>query len=495
MADKDFLSQFSDSGKPDSFKEEERIPVKKERKPVNIPLILGLMGFLIIALLGIYFLFLAPKIEMPDFVNKNRSDVAAWVKQQGIEASGIVFEEEYDFDSEDGQILSQSVPAGKKVKNNVKINFSLSLGPDPDEKIRVPDLESMDKAEIQNWISTNKLTKTKVVTAYNEEVEADQVIDYTFTGCEAESFTRSCTLKINVSKGAAPAGKVTVEDFEKKLFETAESWAKNKKVNLTKEERYSDSVDAGLIISQSIASGKTMNEGDTLHVVVSLGKAIYMPDMYEWTESQITAWCNKNGIVLSDVQYRYNEEYKGECIAQSIPSGTLVTQGDYLSVTISLDDPKISEFIKDHGEHAQLKDLQDWIAEKNRNGAHLTLKVTYHLHDTIPLDGIIDMSKKVKNTDTVYVTVSDGKNLLLKDKDEEIAWDNITTEEQARELCEFNEVNYEISYAKKEGLYNGDIIEIIRSDTEERPLAGTYLSQRTVVKISIADNGSEGIRP
>ena len=40
MDNKDFLDQFSNNGKPDSFKEEERVPVTKERKPLNIKLLL-----------------------------------------------------------------------------------------------------------------------------------------------------------------------------------------------------------------------------------------------------------------------------------------------------------------------------------------------------------------------------------------------------------------------------------------------------------------------
>ncbi|MBR2578476.1 MAG: PASTA domain-containing protein, partial [Erysipelotrichaceae bacterium] len=179
MADnKDFLEQFSSKGKPDSFKEEERIPVVKEKRPVNKKLLIAAIVLLAAVLIGAYFLFLAPKIEMPDFVGKSRNDVAAWVKQQGIEPSGIIFEETYDFDTDEGIILTQSVEAGKKVKENVKLNFLVSLGADPDESIRVPDLESMTKEEIQEWIKNNKQQKTKISTSYNEEVEENRVIDY-----------------------------------------------------------------------------------------------------------------------------------------------------------------------------------------------------------------------------------------------------------------------------------------------------------------------------
>ena len=40
MDNNDFLSQFSNEGKPDSFKQEERTPVVKEKKPINKKLLI-----------------------------------------------------------------------------------------------------------------------------------------------------------------------------------------------------------------------------------------------------------------------------------------------------------------------------------------------------------------------------------------------------------------------------------------------------------------------
>jgi serine/threonine-protein kinase len=513
MADNDFLSQFSNSDKPESFKEEERIPVKKQKEPINIKLLLILL--LLLLLLGIlaYFLFFAPKIVVPDFVGKTKSEVAAWVKQQNIEPSGIVFEEKHDFDTDGDTILSQSINAGKKVKKNVKMNFTSSLGPDPDEKISLPNLKSMDKQELQTWIENNKLEKTRIVSAFSDDVAENDVIDYTFTGCEADTFTRGCTLRINVSKGKQPASQVTVEDFNDKMFESVEAWAKSKNIKINKIEQYSDKVEAGHVISMSVPSGKNVNEGDTIDVVVSKGKATIMPNMYEWTENEITAWCGKNGVSLFPINYRYDEEAKGECIGQSIAPGTLVKEGDYLEVTISLDDPDMREFIKEFGEHAAYSDLYAWIKEKDAQGAYLKINVTYQLHDTIPIDHIISVSKKIHTNDTVQVVVSDGQNIMLEDyveKDEsgnikkEIRWNDLENSKEGekadeydvRQLCSANpKVSCVITYAKKEGLYNGDVIKVTRSDNGATPTSGTYLPEREHIEFVIADNGKDGIRP
>ncbi len=335
--DKNFLDQFSDSGKPASFQEEERVPVVRQRKPLNVKVLIIAAIALIALAIAAYFLFLAPKIVMPDFVGKTRSDVAAWVKQQGIEATGVVFDDTYDFDSDEGTILTQNVAAGKKVRNNVKLNFTLSLGPDPDERIKVPDLETMTKQEIQEWIAENKLLKTKTITAYNDYVVENNVIDYSFSGCEEDSFTRGCTLKINVSKGPAPAGKVTMEDFEKKPYASVEAWAKSKKIDLIRVDQYSDKVDAEYVISQSIASGKTIKEGDSLTVVVSLGQAVYMPNMVGWSKKQVDAWVRKNPSVYLDMSKEvYSSEAKDVILSQSKAAGALINPEDLIELTVSL---------------------------------------------------------------------------------------------------------------------------------------------------------------
>ena len=121
---KDFLDQFSDEDKPASFQEEERVPVQRERKPVNVKALIIAAIVLLLIGVGSYFLFFSPKIEMPNIVGKTKADVGSWVKQQGIESSGIVFESVYDFDNDEGVIISQSIKSGKKVKKNVKLNFT-----------------------------------------------------------------------------------------------------------------------------------------------------------------------------------------------------------------------------------------------------------------------------------------------------------------------------------------------------------------------------------
>lgn len=500
---KDFLEQFSDAGKPASFKEEERIPVVKQKKPLNVKALIIAAVILLVLAIGAYFLFFAPKIEMPNFVGQSKNDVAAWVKQQGIEASGIVFSDEYNFDNSEGTILTQSIPAGKKVKNNVKLNFTLSLGPDPEEKISVPDLQSMEKEDIQDWISKNKLLKTKISTAYNDNVAENNVIDYSFSGCEEDTFTRGCTLKINVSKGSAPAGQVTVEDFVKKSYETAEAWAKSKKINLEKVEQYSDKIDSGLVISQSIASGKTMKEGETLVVYVSLGKAVTVPNMINWKIKEVETWCRKNNISLDQSEKDYATT-TGLCIKQSLAAGSIAKEGDELVVIVSKGNPDMKDFTG-----STLEELRDWVNQINIESANVTLNVKESEYsDTVEAGHIISLSSKVYTNGSIDVVISKGRNILLSDEAGLVTWAQLAkgaktdsptindrvTEDEARALldkykADGKTVNYFIEYVSNddENIGTGHVIEAKRSDGKDLK-AGTYMPQDQHVIVYVKMN-------
>ena len=106
MADKDFLSQFSsENKKPESFKEEERIKIEKPKKNINpMMIIIPTVIVLIISVVLVY-VFLFPHIKVENFEGQVQSDATAWLKQNEIESTGIVFKEEYSFDVAKGSII------------------------------------------------------------------------------------------------------------------------------------------------------------------------------------------------------------------------------------------------------------------------------------------------------------------------------------------------------------------------------------------------------
>lgn len=487
MSDKDFLSQFSNKETvPESFRQEERKPVVKQRKPVNKVVLIVVCAVLLIAGVIAYFVFFAPKIEMPNFVGKTKTDVAAWAKQQGVQPSGILFEEDYYFDYNENEIISQSVEAGKKVKENVKITFVSSLGADPDELIKTPDLMNMTKTEIQDWISKNKLTKTKVTTSYSEEVEEGGVISFAYSGCDEDTFTRSSTLKISVSKGPAPAGTITVKDFVKKTYDVAEAWASENKVTLTKSEKYSDTIAKGYIVSQSIESGKTMKESDTLNVVVSKGKAIKIADFSGMDRTAITRWCTKNEVVPY-ITEEYSDETIDEFVTCSPKIGTTIGSGDSIDIVISLGQPNLPAGL------ASEAALKAAVEAANLKGAELELVHDADRYDDSAPGTLIYYETENDVGDHVHYYLSKGKNIYIKEADGKLLelLEDKKDETTIREKLEELGLTYEVTY--KSGTDINMVIDIYYLNNGEpvRKFDKTYIGQDITIHVVICDKEIE----
>lgn len=403
MTNKDFLSQFSgDNKKPDSFKEEERIKVTKERKPVNVKLIVIILA-IVLAIVGlVLFLILRPTIEVRDFVGSNMSDVKAWIKQNDIETQGVIFKEEYSFEYDEGYITYQSVEPNKKIRKNTKMDFTVSIGADPDELISVPDIESMYKEELQDWSKENKLTKTKIISTYSDSVEIGAVISYEFKGCDADTFTRSSILNITVSKGPQPAGTVTVEDFVKQDYSVVEAWGKKNKVEIIKATKYDDKIAKDLVISQSIEAKKTVKEGESLTVVVSLGKGVIVPDFTTMTDSEVDEWIEDNKAYVK-VKEKYSTD-GAYIIEQSIATGKYVSEDNKLHITKNLGSTFYLDEIDFKIANNSYDKFKDYATELEEKGIYIDTHRNY-VPSTEPELTILGINEIYDEDGNTYSTV------------------------------------------------------------------------------------------
>ncbi len=371
----EFVNSYNEEpedDRPASFREEELKPVVTPKRSMS-PIGIGLITLAVLALaFGIWWFKFAAHIVLPNFVGRSVNEVSSWARQNKMETTAIamsdsVFSMEYDKDI----VVSQSLPAGKKVRPNTPITITVSKGPDPSEEITFPDIRNMTQSELNDWIRENKLSKTKLTTQYSTTVEAGNVISYELKNVDEGDFTRGSTLNIVCSKGPAPAGQATVEDFKGKSIAEVENWAKQKKIHLVQTEAFSDTVQTGMIISQSVASGQALKEGETLSVVVSKGKGVRIPNMVGYSAEQLDAWrAGKNNNVTVVTKSIYHDELEGTVISQSLVPGSVVEAGDVLELTIS----KYLPILEKHSREWLGKDylqLVYWVDEVNAQGGSL----------------------------------------------------------------------------------------------------------------------------
>ncbi len=360
MSDKDFLSQLVSDEKPESFKEEERIKISETKKPFNLKVFLAIFLPLISGIALLLFLFLSPKIKMLDFVGKNKNELLNFLRQQEIDFNGVIINEEYSLEYDKDIVIYQSVVSNKKISKKEKLNFTVSKGADPDESINLPDLKSMNKTQINNWISENKLSGTKVNIVYDDNVADGEIIKYELKGEESE-FKRNTQLTITISKGKAPAGKVVVPEFKGKNVDDYSEELKKKKLNTQTVGVYDDKIVENQVVSINAEVGKSVDEGATIIINYSKGKAVIVPDFTKMSKEEYNKKKNEFNIIENTI---YSESNKF-ILNQSVNSGSKIGVRDLISLTINSGKPKISEFAENGLVGVNIHDVYDWINNVN----------------------------------------------------------------------------------------------------------------------------------
>ena len=372
----DFVPAFTDEnayssgGKADSFNEEQFVRYEKPKRTVSKGAIGALAALAALILFAVWWFLIAAHIVMPDFVGKNISEVSTWARQNEISSNAIATAApEYSLEYANNVVIRQSVDPGKKIKKDTPITFTVSAGPDPEELISFPDIRSMTLAEIREWIAENKLLKAKITTQYSTNIPNGEVISYEVKNGSESEFTRGTTLNIIGSKGQAPAGQITVLDFKNKTYAEVENWASGKKINLIRQDVFSDTVANSVVISQSAEAGTSLKEGDTFSVIVSKGKGIRIPNLVGYTREQLEAWRGKNPIQVV-TKSLYNPAPDGSVIEQSISPNTTVASDEVLELTISLYLPTLDHTTGEWLGQDYLK-LKAWVDEVNSKGGNI----------------------------------------------------------------------------------------------------------------------------
>ena len=370
---KDYLSTLAEEieKKPASFKEEKVERVARSGPSLNPKILIGIIAAVVVIAAASYFLFFAPKIKMENFVGQPANSVGIWIRENGLQNKDVVMNPVYSMEYDKDIIVDQNKKEGTKVKKGMTLVFDVSKGADPDEKIAFPDIQNMTRDEIESWVDENKLSKVRINVVYDARVEKDFVISFDMKNVSEDDFTRGTNLTVNISKGPQPIGQVNIDDFTKKEVSEVEAWAKNKKINLEINEVYHDTLPAGKVVSQSIEAGNVLEQGDTLTINVSKGKAVTIPNLVGYSAEQLSAWtANKENNVTIVEKKVLSEKPAGSVIRQSLAAGSMVDAGELLELTISLYMPQLQTTSRQWLGQDYLQ-LNAWVDEKNFLGANI----------------------------------------------------------------------------------------------------------------------------
>lgn len=103
--------------------------------------------------------------------------------------------------------------------------------------------------------------------------------------------------------------------------------------------QYSDSVDEGIIISQSPGPGDKIESGSSIDLTVSRGPretTVEVPNLSNYTVSQAQAALERAGLSLGSVVQQHSSSVSdGHVISQGVSAGTSIRKGQSVSIVVS----------------------------------------------------------------------------------------------------------------------------------------------------------------
>ena len=219
---------------------------------------------------------------MPDVIGLSEADAGAKLRSSGL---SVNLTYEYGNAQNSGKVLKQSIEAGTSVKQGTQVTLTVSSGA---EVLNVANVIGQSKAEAIRQLQAQGFSAAADLTEYSDTVPKGVVMKQSPAANSAQA--KGSHVALTVSLGKQPIVLADVVGMQRFL---AEATLKNQHLNVIISQTYSSTQAIGVVLSQSPKSGSTVFAGDTISLVVSMGREpVYVNDM---TLSRTTKTLNTVG--------------------------------------------------------------------------------------------------------------------------------------------------------------------------------------------------------
>ena len=181
----------------------------------------------------------------------------------------IKVEEEYSADYAKGLVIRQDPESDTELEEGKTLTLVVSKGTRTEDKVSVPGVVGKRESSAKSELEAAGL-KVSVKTKYSTDVAKGKVISQ--SPGSGNQVTKNSTVVITVSQGEKPETMVRVPNLRYFTESQARSELKNSNLVLGSVlTEYSDSVEKGLVIRQTVSSGSKVKEGTAVGIYVSLG--------------------------------------------------------------------------------------------------------------------------------------------------------------------------------------------------------------------------------
>ena len=247
------------------------------------------------------------------------------IKQAGTASSDTV---------EKGQIISQDPQDGKTVEKNTTIEVIISSGSagNSENAVDIPNVVGQSETDASAALTAKGFNVTKT-TSYSSSVAEGYVISQTPNGDTQGK--EGDTIALEISLGSE---KITVPNVVSGYKSEQQAREILSQFNVSTDTKYSDTVDEGIVMAQSLAAGTQADLGASITITVSLGAEPAQQITTKTYKLNVslqlpsdTSNISGADIVLYDNQGNVLQTWYGKTISDFGSSGLLLTKTGILS--------------------------------------------------------------------------------------------------------------------------------------------------------------------
>jgi len=274
-------------------------------------------------------------VTVPNVVGLSQNAALAAIAGAGL-VSGPVTQQSSDTVPA-GEVISQSPDAGTTVVEGSAVGFAVSTGPEP---VAVPDVVGLTQAEAATAIANAGLVVGTVSEQSSATVAAGTVISQ--NPLSGVSVAPGSAVSFTVSTGIAQATVPDVVGLSQAAAATA-IWNAGLAIG-SETQQTSETVPAGHVVSQTPASGTSVDEGSGVDLVVSSGAPqVTVPNVVGLTQAAAGAAIVNAGLVVGTVtQQSSTTVAAGSVISQNPTTGVEVDSGSAVDLVASSGTPQVT---------------------------------------------------------------------------------------------------------------------------------------------------------
>ena len=273
------------------------------------------------------------QVNVPDVTNIAENAAERKLEAAGLQVGKIIRRQSDDVKK--GYVIATNPTAGNSLDRGKSVNLIVSSG---SSMVKVPDVVGDDYDKAAEKLENQGFDVVREDQFSSKITQGNIISQSIAAGVEVKPTQTTITLV--VSRGKVPrqrSNTVTLKDLHNYSLKSAQDYARDHGLTLQINQKYSDDVEKGLIISMDPGPGTKVDRGSTIAIKVSRGPK-------EEKETTITKNFTVNYVGTADDSAGETDNNKDEDSSSSKSSST---KGDHVQIYIKDDDHYLSNIYRD----------------------------------------------------------------------------------------------------------------------------------------------------